>query len=90
MARASQTTAPMLEVVGADLGHVYLSRAAANCIAPAGTPLLPALVALVAEHRAAAAGAEHTDHRRGHAVLRVVRTTSGLVVALRGADVGAA
>ena len=43
--------ADVLEVVGHDVGHVYITRAAADVLAPAGRPILPQLVALVAKHR---------------------------------------
>lgn len=60
-ASASQP-APVLEVVGGSVGHVYVTREAADVLAPSVGALLPALVAVVAEHRAT--GAEQSDHRR--------------------------
>src|SRR5262249_50763247 len=80
--------APVLEVIGAGVGHVVLTRAAADLIAPPGNPILPALVTLVAAHRAA--GTAQREHAYGTATLRVVRAREGALVVGLAADGAAA
>jgi hypothetical protein len=87
VARASQP-ASVLEVVGHDIGHVYVSRAAADTIAPGGAPILPALVALIAAHKARQQ--PRTVHRHGDVFVCVITTASGIVVGQEGEHVGAA
>jgi hypothetical protein len=87
MATASPP-ASVLEVIGHDVGHVVITRAAAAVIAPAGSPILPALVALIAAHKAS--NRPRTEHRYRDAVLWVVQATSALVVGRQGEHFGAA
>jgi hypothetical protein len=78
----------VLEVIGHDVGHVYVSRRAADLLAPGGAPILPALVALVAAHRAC--NQSRTEHRVADAVVCVVTAASAaIVVACPGEDLGA-
>jgi RNA recognition motif-containing protein len=71
--------ASVLEVVGHDIGRVFITRAAADVIAPGVRPILPPLVALLAEHTAR--GDARTEHRvRGRDPVR----RPGAVGARRG------
>jgi hypothetical protein len=78
----------VLEVIGHDVGHVYVSRRAADTIAPGGASILPAIVRLVMAHRAC--NQSRTEHRFADAVVCVVTAASAaVVVACPGEDVGA-
>jgi hypothetical protein len=90
-ARASGAQpASVLEVVGHGVGHVYVSRRAAEVLAPGGAPILPPLVALVMAHKANThARTECTEHRYRDTVLCVVHTATATVVGCQGEQVGA-
>jgi hypothetical protein len=80
----------VLEVVGHGVGHVYVSRAAAEVLAPRGAPILPPLVALLTAHKATRyARTECTEHRYGEVTLCVVHTATATVVGCQGEQVGA-
>src|SRR5262249_54932621 len=80
--RADRRAAP-----GHDIGHVFITRAAADVIAPGGSPILPPLVALIAKHTASD---QRTEHRYGGVVVVVVPTPTALVVGRQGEHIGAA
>jgi hypothetical protein len=87
---ASVAPPTVLEVIGHGIGHVYVSRAAANVLAPCGQPILPPLVALITAHKARTpARTECTEHRYGDTVLCVVHTATCTVVGCQGEQVGA-